>query len=57
MSNNIISVWMAKVAGRLATWPYIGIKIAGGSKELLNNTLSLVGLDDREIATGFYGKR
>lgn len=35
----------------------MGIKIAGKSKKLLRNTLSLTKLDDKRIVTDFYSKK
>lgn len=48
---------MEKFRARLAMWLYMGTRITDGSKKLLENTLSLIRLDDRQIATSFYGKR
>lgn len=38
-------------------WPYIDTEMASKSKELSRDILSLIGLKDRGIATGFYGKK
>ena len=48
---------MAKVGGKLTIWLYIGTIMAGKSKKLSKNTLSLTGLDNRGIVTGFYDKK
>lgn len=55
-SGNIMYISMANIRGKLAIWPFIGTKMAGGNKRPLKNTLSLVESDDKGIATGFYSK-
>lgn len=47
---------MIKVRRWLVTWPYMDTIITATSKELSKDTLSIVELDDRGIATGFYDK-
>lgn len=48
---------MVKVGGKLATWPCVDIKIAGGSEKRSRDTLFLAKSDDKGITTGFYDKK
>lgn len=57
MSDNAMSIEIAKFEKKVVMWSYISIQIASKKKKLLRNFLYWVKLDDRGIATSLYSKK